>query len=206
MKLHCVDALSLPFHMVTETSPQPVPIKKKKKRLKIGKKTSLKWFNTWQLSKSLRVFPVVFSWDQYWAQSFWKCSRKRTKLVLNPVYKIFSGATISSALMMMRTEQFSDFGSFKQNKWKLLCLIRRNGGQAGKWEVCPRKQWLRWMRGAIPWKFAEFFLAHSRNRLAPSLEEWSALGSPFVKKPREIAKGVPKKLFFNLIFKIEAQS
>lgn len=31
MKLHCVDALSLPFHMVTETSPQPVPIKKKKK-------------------------------------------------------------------------------------------------------------------------------------------------------------------------------
>lgn len=62
------------------------------------------------------------------------------KLILNPVDKIFSGAMISSALMKMMTEQLGDFGSLKQNKCKLLCLIKRNIGQAGKWETCPRKQ------------------------------------------------------------------
>jgi len=62
------------------------------------------------------------------------------KLVLNPADKIFSGAMISSALTMMRTERFSVFSTLKQNKCKLLCLLRRNVGQAGKQDPCPRKQ------------------------------------------------------------------
>jgi len=67
------------------------------------------------------------------------------KLILNPADKIFSGAMISSALMMMRTERLSDFASLKPNKCKLSRLVRKNVGQAGKWEKCPRKQWPKWM-------------------------------------------------------------
>lgn len=105
----------------------------KNKTAKNNKKTSLKCLNSWQVSKSLRVSLVVFSRDQYWAQSYWKFSWMSRKLILNPADKIFSGGMISSALTMIRTER--DFGSLEQNKCKLLCLVRRNVGQAGKWET-----------------------------------------------------------------------
>lgn len=145
-----VDVLSLPFHTVLETIPQPVPIKKKKfPNPKNSMKRSLKWLNTWQFSKSLRVFLVVFSRDQYWAQIYWKLSWMSGRLVLNPTDKIFSGTTISSALTTARARRLGDFGSLRQNKRKLCCLTGRNLGQAGKWETCPRKQWLKWMSGSF---------------------------------------------------------
>lgn len=168
MKFYCVDALSLPCRTTLESTPQPVPIKRKK--AKNSKKKSLKWLNTWQLSNSLRVFLVIFSRDQYWAQSYWKFSWMSGKLILNPVDKIFSSAMISSVLTMLRIEWSGDFSSLKQSKCKLLCLVSRDAGQVESGRcILESNDWNGWvgrlftsLQGVSP------SLACSRNRLTPS--------------------------------------
>lgn len=123
--------------------------------------------------------------------------------MLNPTDKIFSGATTSSALTMMRTERLGDFGSLKQNKSKLLCLVRRNVGQAGKWETCPRKQWASHFFTSLqrvspdldcgrdilhPWRSA-------REEARSSHALRSALESLYVKEHRKRSSKDPQKLF-----------
>lgn len=135
-------------------------------------KRSLKLFNTWQLSKSLRAFLVVFSRDQYWAQIYWKLSWMSGRLILNPTDKIFRGTAIISAFTTTRAQQLGDFGSLRQNKHKLCCPTGRDLGQVEKREMCPRKQWLKWMRGPfLHMFFVCFFFPHLacvRSRLTSS--------------------------------------
>lgn len=135
-------------------------------------KIFLKWLNTSQVSKSLRVFLVVFSRGQYWTQRYWEFSWTSRKLVLNPVNKTFSGTMINSALMMMRTECLGDFGSLNQNKCELLCLVR-NIGQAGKWETCPRKQWLKWIGNGNTKDPQKLFVRSGKDDLLEGIERIS---------------------------------
>lgn len=88
----------------------------------------------------------MFSRDQYWAQIYWKLPWMSGRLLLNPTDKIFSRTTIGSALTTTRAQQLGNFGCSRQSKPKLCCATGRNLGQAGEWETCPRKQWLKWMR------------------------------------------------------------